>query len=66
MNNMSTLSIEVMENITGGAFDCSAEGQLAFIAGGATAGALGGPFGFLGGLLGTTIYSIYKCNPELK
>jgi hypothetical protein len=63
---MTTLSIAVMENITAGAFDCSPEGQLAFIAGGGAAGALGGPLGFLGGLFGTTIYSIYKCNPNLR
>lgn len=63
---MTTLSMEELEILSAGAFDCTPEGQLAFIAGGATAGALGGPFGFLGGLMGTTIYSIYKCNPHLN
>lgn len=53
-----------MEMVTAGAFDCSTEGQLAFVAGGAAAGGLlGGPFGFLGGLYATLGYSIYKCYP---
>ncbi|MBY0479364.1 MAG: hypothetical protein K2Q24_17085 [Chitinophagaceae bacterium] len=64
---MKKMELSQLEVVNGGAFDCSAEGQLAFIAGGATAGTLfGGAFGFLGGLMGSTIYSIYKCNPGLK
>ncbi len=58
---MKKLELNVMETIEAGAFDFTAEGQLAFIAGGATAGALAGPFGFLGGIAGTLAYSIYKC-----
>jgi hypothetical protein len=64
---MKKMELKQMEVVNGGTFDCSAEGQLAFIAGGSTAGALfGGPFGFLGGLMGSIAYSIYKCNPNLK
>ena len=58
---MKKISISQMEKIEGGSFDCSADGQLAFISGGAAAGALAGPFGFLGGLAGTLAYSVYKC-----
>lgn len=58
---MKKMKIKQMESLTAGAFDCTAEGQLSFIAGGATAGALGGPFGFLAGIAGTLAYSIYKC-----
>jgi hypothetical protein len=60
---MKKIEMKEMERIEGGAFDCSTQGQLEFIAGGSAAGALAGPFGFLGGLFGTTLYSIYKCYP---
>lgn len=61
---MKKMELNQMEELTGGAFDCSIEGQLGFVAGGAAAGGLfGGPFGFLGGLYVTLGISIYKCYP---
>jgi hypothetical protein len=64
---MKKLEINILEKLVGGDFDCTAEGQLLFVAGGAAAGACyGGPFGFLGGLGGSLAYSIYKCYPFKK
>jgi hypothetical protein len=59
---MKPLNFAQMENLTAGDFDCSVGGQLAFIAGTAAGGTLfGGAFGFLGGLGGGLLYSVYKC-----
>ena len=63
---MKNLSLTQMENLEGGSFDCSGGAVLSFIGGAGTAGALLGPFGFLAGVGGSVLYTIYQCNTEFR
>lgn len=60
---MKTLNFDQMERVEGGiSLDCSSSSEASFIAGAGIAGAFGGPFGFLGGLLAAEIIVIAVCH----